>query len=70
MEANGLVSPPEVGVAVTEHRSQPRWSGQSRHASAIRDRDFTLLKFVPEAGGIATMLGNIVHGPATGASAW
>src|SRR5258708_39008335 len=55
LEANGLVSHPEVGVAVKEHRSQPiTIVGAVSHPMVYQaDRDVTLLEVLAEAGGIA-----------------
>lgn len=62
LEANGLVSHPEVGVAVKEHRSQPiTVVGAVMHPMVYQaDRDVTLLEVLAEAGGIATDAGDTV----------
>ena len=62
LEANGLVSHPEVGVAVKEHRSQPiTVVGAVTHPMVYQaDRDVTLLEVLAEAGGIANDAGDIV----------
>src|SRR5215469_72409 len=62
LEANGLVSHPEVGVIVKEHRSQPiTVVGAVVHPMVfLADRDVTLLEVLAEAGGIATDAGDAV----------
>jgi polysaccharide biosynthesis/export protein len=62
LEANGLVSHPEVGVAVKEHRSQPiTVVGAVMHPMVYQaDRDVTLLEVLAEAGGIANDAGDTV----------
>jgi polysaccharide export outer membrane protein len=62
LEANGLVSHPEVGVAVKEHRSQPiTVVGAVTHPMVYQaDRDVTLLEVLAEAGGIANDAGDTV----------
>jgi polysaccharide biosynthesis/export protein len=62
LEANGLVSHPEVGVAVKEHRSQPiTVVGAVAHPMVYQaDRDVTLLEVLAEAGGIANDAGDTV----------
>jgi len=62
LEANGLVSHPEVGVAVKEHRSQPiTIVGAVSHPMVYQaDRDVTLLEVLAEAGGIANDAGDTV----------
>ena len=62
LEANGLVSHPEVGVAVKEHRSQPiTVVGAIMHPMVYQaDRDVTLLEVLAEAGGIANDAGDTV----------
>jgi len=62
LEANGLVSHPEVGVAVKEHRSQPiTVVGAVQHPMVYQaDRDVTLLEVLAEAGGIANDAGDTV----------
>jgi polysaccharide biosynthesis/export protein len=62
LEANGLVSHPEVAVAVKEHRSQPiTVVGAVQHPMVYQaDRDVTLLEVVAEAGGISNDAGDTV----------
>jgi protein involved in polysaccharide export with SLBB domain len=62
LEANGLVSHPEVGVAVKEHRSQPiTVVGAVIHPMVYQaDRDVTLLEVLAEASGIANDAGDTV----------
>jgi polysaccharide biosynthesis/export protein len=62
LEANGLVSHPEVGVAVKEHRSQPiTVVGAVLHSMVYQaDRDVSLLEVLAEAGGIANDAGDTV----------
>jgi len=62
LEANGLVSHPEVGVAVKEHRSQPiTIVGAVSHPMVYQaDHDVTLLEVLAEAGGIANDAGDTV----------
>src|ERR1700758_2257299 len=62
LEANGLVSHPEVGVAVKEHRSQPITvvGAVMRPMVYQADRDVTLLEVLAEAGGIANDAGDTV----------
>jgi polysaccharide biosynthesis/export protein len=62
LEANGLVSHPEVGVAVKEHRSQPITvvGAVTRPMVYQADRDVTLLEVLAEAGGIANDAGDTV----------
>jgi polysaccharide export outer membrane protein len=62
LEANGLVSHPEVGVAVKEHRSQPiTVVGAVQHPMVYQaDRDVKLLEVLAEAGGIANDAGDTV----------
>ncbi len=62
LEANGLVSHPEVGVSVKEHRSQPiTVVGAVTHPMVYQaDRDVTLLEVLAEAGGIANDAGDTV----------
>src|ERR1700752_2379305 len=62
LEANGLVSHPEVGVAVKEHRSQPiTIVGAVQHPMVYQaDRDVTVLEVLAEAGGIANDAGDTV----------
>ena len=62
LEANGLVSHPEVGVAVKDHRSQPITvvGAVQRPMVYHADRDVTLLEVLAEAGGIANDAGDTV----------
>jgi len=62
LEANGLVSHPEVGVAVKEHRSQPiTVVGAVQHPMVYQaDHDVTLLEVLAEAGGISNDAGDTV----------
>jgi polysaccharide export outer membrane protein len=62
LEANGLVSHPEVGVSVKEHRSQPiTVVGAVMHPMVFQaDRDVTLLEVLAEAGGIANDAGDTI----------
>ena len=62
LEANGLVSHPEVGVVVKEHRSRAiTVVGAVSHAMVYQaDRDVTLLEVLAEAGGIANDAGDTV----------
>ena len=62
LEANGLVSHPEVAVIVKEHRSQPiTVVGAVQHPMVFQaDRDVTLLEVLAEAGGIASDAGDAV----------
>jgi polysaccharide export outer membrane protein len=62
LEANGLVSHPEVGVAVKEHRSQPITvvGAVQRPMVYQADRDVTLLEVLAEAGGISNDAGDTV----------
>ena len=62
LEANGLVSHPEVGVAVKEHRSQPiTVVGAVTHPMVYQaDREVTLLEVLAEAGGISNDAGDTV----------
>jgi len=62
LEANGLVSHPEVGVAVKEHRSQPiTVVGAVMHPMVYQaDRDVSLLEVLAEAGGIANDAGDTI----------
>jgi polysaccharide export outer membrane protein len=62
LEANGLVSHPEVGVAVKEHRSQPiTVVGAVQHPMVYQaDRDVTLLEVIAEAGGVSNDAGDTV----------
>ena len=62
LEANGLVSHPEVGVAVKEHRSRPITvvGAVMRPMVYQADRDVTVLEVLAEAGGIANDAGDTV----------
>jgi polysaccharide export outer membrane protein len=62
LEANGLVSHPEVGVAVKEHRSQPITVVGAVQKPMVyqADRDVTLLEVLAEAGGISNDAGDTV----------
>jgi polysaccharide export outer membrane protein len=62
LEANGLVSHAEVGVAVKEHRSQPiTVVGAVMHPMVYQaDRDVSLLEVLAEAGGIANDAGDTI----------
>jgi polysaccharide export outer membrane protein len=62
LEANGLVSHPEVSVSVKEHRSQPiTVVGAVQHPMVYQaDRDVTLLEVLAEAGGITNDAGDNV----------
>jgi polysaccharide export outer membrane protein len=62
LEANGLVTHPEVGVVVKEHRSQPITivGAVVRPMVYQADRDVTLLEVLAEAGGIATDAGDTI----------
>jgi len=62
LEANGLVSHPEVGVSVKEHRSRPiTIVGAVQHPMVYEaDRGVTLLEVLAEAGGIAPDAGDTI----------
>jgi protein involved in polysaccharide export with SLBB domain len=62
LEANGLVSHPEVGVNVKEHRSRPiTIVGAVQHPMVYEaDRGVTLLEVLAEAGGIAADAGDTI----------
>jgi polysaccharide biosynthesis/export protein len=62
LEANGLVSHPEVGVSVKEHRSRPITivGAVQRPMVYEADRGVTLLEVLAEAGGIAPDAGDTV----------
>jgi polysaccharide export outer membrane protein len=62
LEANGLVSHPEVGVMVKEHRSKPiTIVGAVSHPMVYEaDRSVTLLEALAEAGGISPDAGDTV----------
>jgi polysaccharide export outer membrane protein len=62
LEANGLVSHPQVEVTVKEHRSRPiTVVGAVGHPMVYEaDRDVTLLEVLASAGGIANDAGDTV----------
>jgi len=62
LQANGLVSHPEVAVTVKEHRSRPiTIVGAVQHPMVYEaDRSVTLLEGLAEAGGIAPDAGDII----------
>src|SRR6059036_3156736 len=62
LEANGLVSHPEVSVSVKERKSKPiTVVGAVGHAMVYQaDRPVTILKVLAEAGGIANDAGDTV----------
>jgi protein involved in polysaccharide export with SLBB domain len=62
LEANGLVSHPEVGVMVKEHRSRPiTIVGAVQHPMVYEaDRSVTLLEALAEAGGVASDAGDTI----------
>jgi polysaccharide export outer membrane protein len=62
LEANGLVSHPEVGVTVKEHRSRPvTIVGAVAHPMvAESDHDLTLLEALAGAGGISPDAGDTI----------
>jgi len=62
LEANGLVSHPEVGVTVKEHKSKPiTIVGAVAHPMVYEaDRTVTLLEALAEAGGVSTDAGDTV----------
>jgi polysaccharide biosynthesis/export protein len=62
LEANGLVSHPEVSVSVKEHRSRPiTIVGAVQHPMVYEaDRGVTLLEVLAEAGGIAPDAGDTI----------
>ncbi len=62
LEANGLVSHPEVGVMVKEHRSRPiTIVGAVQHPMVYEaDRSVTLLEALAEAGGVANDAGDTI----------
>lgn len=62
LEANGLVSHPEVEVSVKEHRSRPiTIVGAVAHPMVYEaDRGVTLLEVLAEAGGIAPDAGDTI----------
>jgi protein involved in polysaccharide export with SLBB domain len=62
LEANGLVSHPEVGVMVKEHRSRPiTIVGAVQHPMVYEaDRSVTVLEALAEAGGVASDAGDTI----------
>src|SRR5206468_3590435 len=62
LEANGLVSHPEVSVSVKERKSKPiTVVGAVGHAMVYQaDRQVTLLEVLAEAGGVANDAGDTV----------
>lgn len=62
LEANGLVSHPEVGVSVKEHRSRPiTIVGAVSHPMVYEaDRSVNLLEVLAEAGGVSPDAGDTV----------
>ena len=62
LQANGLVSHPEVGVVVKEHRSRPiTIVGAVQHPMVYEaDRSVTLLEGLAEAGGISSDAGDTI----------
>ena len=62
LEANGLVSHPEVEVTVKEHRSRPiTIVGAVTHPMVYQaDHDVTLLEALADAGGIANDAGDTI----------
>jgi protein involved in polysaccharide export with SLBB domain len=62
LEANGLVSHPEVGVSVKEHRSRPiTIVGAVSHPMVYEaDHGVSLLEVLAEAGGIAADAGDTI----------
>ena len=62
LEANGLVSHPEVSVSVKEHRSRPiTIVGAVGHPMVYEaDRGVTLLEVLAEAGGVANDAGDTI----------
>jgi protein involved in polysaccharide export with SLBB domain len=62
LEAKGLVSHPEVGVMVREHKSKPiTIVGAVTHPMVYEaDRTVTLLEALAEAGGVSTDAGDTV----------
>ena len=62
LEANGLVSHPEVGVTVKEHRSRPiTIVGAVQHPMVYQaDYAVTLLEALAEAGGISSDAGDTI----------
>jgi len=62
LEANGLVSHPEVGVMVKEHRSRPITivGAVMRPMVYEADRSVTVLEVLAEAGGVANDAGDTI----------
>ena len=62
LQANGLVSHPEVSVVVKEHKSKPiTIVGAVQHPMVYEaDRGVTLLEAIAEAGGIANDAGDTI----------
>jgi protein involved in polysaccharide export with SLBB domain len=62
LEANGLVTHPQVSVAVKEHRSQPiTVVGAVAHPMVYQaDHEVTLLEVLAEAGGISNDAGDTI----------
>ena len=62
LQANGLVSHPEVGVLVKEHRSRPiTMVGAVVHPMVYQaDHTVTLLEVLAEAGGISNDAGDTI----------
>jgi polysaccharide export outer membrane protein len=62
LQANGLVSHPEVGVLVKEHRSKPiTIVGAVQHPMVYEaDHSVTLLEVLAEAGGISNDAGDTI----------
>jgi polysaccharide biosynthesis/export protein len=62
LEANGLVSHPEVGVAVKEHKNRPiTIVGAVLHPMVYEaDRSVTLLEALAEAGGVSGDAGDTI----------
>jgi len=62
LEANGLVSHPEVGVTVKEHRSRPITIVGAVQHPMVYQADFavTLLEALAEAGGISSDAGDTI----------
>ena len=60
LESNGLVSHPEVGVVVKEHKSQPITivGAVSRPMVYETDRPVTLLEVIAQAGGVSNDAGD------------
>jgi polysaccharide export outer membrane protein len=62
LQANGLVSHPEVGVVVKEHKSKPiTIVGAVQHPMVYEaDRSVTLLEAIAEAGGVSNDAGDTI----------